>query len=211
MLDNLDERVMQAKARVRSKQKLESMLRQAQHVVHEEQSNRSVLQEKLADEKADVDELDRMSLTGLFYSVLGTKDERLEKERQEFLAAKLKHEEAVESLKDAQQEVRRLRDELAPLANADAEYDHLISEKEKLLAGTGDNRAKKLLDMSEELADFNSDSKELQEAIQAGQAALNSLRQVSSELGSAANWGTWDMLGGGMISTMVKHSKIDSA
>ena len=211
MLDKLDERLMQVKARIRSKQKLESMLRQAQHVVQEEQSKCSTLKGRLADEKADVDKLEGLSLTGLFYSVLGTKDERLEKERQEFLAAKLKYEVAVESLEDAQQEVQRLCDELAPFANADAKYDHLISEKEKLLASAGDDRAEKLLALSEKLADLNSDRQELQEAIQAGQAALNSLQQVSSELGSAANWGTWDVLGGGMISTMVKHSKIDSA
>ena len=211
MLDNLDERLMQAKARVRSKHKLESMLGQTQKVVREEQSKCSNLKVKLAEEKADADKLDELSLTGLFYSVLGTKDERLEKERQEFLAAKLKHEEAAESLEDAQQEVQCLRDELARLAEADAEYDRLLDEKEKLLAETGDDRAKKLLDMSEPLTDLNSDGKELQEAIAAGQTALNSLRQVRSELGSAANWGTWDMLGGGIISTMAKHSKIESA
>jgi DNA repair exonuclease SbcCD ATPase subunit len=211
MLGNLDERLTQAKTQLRVKQKFESMLRQAQNVVRDERSKSSNLKEKLADEKADVDKLEKLSLTGLFYSVLGTKDERLEQERQEFLAAKLKHEEAVKSLEDAQREVNRLSDELTPLADAGADYDRLIVEKEKLLAEAGDDNAKKLLDMSEQLADLNSDRKELQEAIAAGQTTLNSLRQVSSELGSAANWGTWDMFGGGMISTMAKHSKIDSA
>ena len=211
MLAKLDERLMQVKARIRSKQKLESMLRQAQKVLQEEKTKCSTLKGTLADEKSDVDKLEGLSLTGLFYSVLGTKEETLEKERQEFLAAKLKYEEAVKSLDDSQQEVQRLRDELAPLANVDAEYGRLIDEKEKLLAGAGDERAEKLLTLSEELADLTSDGKELQEAIHAGQAALGSLRQVSSELGSAANWGTWDLLGGGMIATMAKHSKIDSA
>jgi hypothetical protein len=65
--------------------------------------------------------------------------------------------------------------------------------------------------MSEQLADLKVDRKEIREAIAAGKTALNTLEQVKTELGSAANWGTWDMLGGGMISTMVKHSKIDSA
>ena len=67
MLDKLDERLMQARARIRSKQKLESMLRQAQNVLQEEKSKCSTLKGRLADEKADVDKLEGLSLTVLFY------------------------------------------------------------------------------------------------------------------------------------------------
>ena len=211
MLHKIDDQLMESKARIRSKQKLEAMLRQAQHALQEEQSKCSVLKDRLGQEKADVDKLEGLSLTGLFYSVLGTKDERLGNERQEFLAAKLKHDEAAEALQDAQQEVQRLGDELGPFADADSEYGRLINEKQKLLARASDDTSEKLLALSEKLTDLKSDNKELKEAIQAGGAALNSLQQVSSELRSAANWGTWDMLGGGMIATMAKHSKIDTA
>ena len=109
MLAKLDERLMQVKVRVRSKQKLESMLRQAQNVLQEEKSKCSTLKGSLVDEKSDVDKLEGLSLTGLFYSVLGTKEETLEKERQEFLAAKLKYEVSVKSLNDSQQEVCKRR------------------------------------------------------------------------------------------------------
>lgn len=53
--------------------------------------------------------------------------------------------------------------------------------------------------------------KEKQEAIDAGNKALRSLRKAQENLGSAKNWGIFDMLGGGFISTMVKHSKVDNA
>lgn len=53
--------------------------------------------------------------------------------------------------------------------------------------------------------------KEKQEAIEAGERALSSLRQAQSDLNSAKNWGLVDMFGGGFISTMVKRSKLDSA
>lgn len=211
MLGNLDERLSKAKLRLRSQQKFEAMLRQAQQTVLVEQAKCSDLKDKLEREQADVDKLEGLSLTGLFYSVLGAKSEQIEKERQEFLAAKLKYDEAVDSLEDAEQEEQRIRAELAPFAGANAEYDRLLVEKEDLLTGAGDDRAKELLAMSEQLADLDSDRKELNEAIRAGHTALSSLQKVSSELQSAANWGTWDMFGGGMVSTMAKHSKIDSA
>ena len=55
------------------------------------------------------------------------------------------------------------------------------------------------------------DKKEVREAIQAGEAALESMEMARKELGSARNWGLFDIFGGGMLSTFVKHSKMDDA
>lgn len=53
--------------------------------------------------------------------------------------------------------------------------------------------------------------KEINEAIRAGERALDSLDQARRQLDSARNWGIYDMIGGGMISSIVKHTKIDNA
>ena len=53
--------------------------------------------------------------------------------------------------------------------------------------------------------------KEKREAADAGNRALRSLKAAQENLNSAKNWGIWDMLGGGFISTMAKHSKMDRA
>ena len=55
------------------------------------------------------------------------------------------------------------------------------------------------------------DKKEIREAIQAGEAALAAIERAKEKLGSAKNWGLFDMLGGGMFSSFVKHSKMDEA
>lgn len=52
---------------------------------------------------------------------------------------------------------------------------------------------------------------EIQEAIYAGERALASLESAQEELRSARNWGIYDMLGGGLLGTLIKHSKIDNA
>ena len=52
---------------------------------------------------------------------------------------------------------------------------------------------------------------EINEAVRAGEKALVSLRAAQSKLDSARNWGIWDMLGGGLITSMIKHSRIDDA
>ena len=53
--------------------------------------------------------------------------------------------------------------------------------------------------------------KEKREAIAAGNRALQSLRAAQDNLNSAKNWGMWDMFGGGFLSTMMKHGKMDQA
>ena len=53
--------------------------------------------------------------------------------------------------------------------------------------------------------------KEVNEAIAAGTTALLSLRKAQEELGHARNWGIVDMLGGGLLTDIFKHSKINTA
>lgn len=52
---------------------------------------------------------------------------------------------------------------------------------------------------------------EIQEAIHAGERALSALETVKKSVKSARNFGIWDMLGGGFISGMMKHSRLDDA
>ena len=56
-----------------------------------------------------------------------------------------------------------------------------------------------------------SESKEIREAIQAGEAALSSLRNAQEKLNSAKNWGLLDLFGGGAFTGLIKHSKMETA
>ena len=56
--------------------------------------------------------------------------------------------------------------------------------------------------------DYN---RERMEALNAGERARNSLQNALSALDSARNWGIYDLLGGGVVSTLIKHSKMDTA
>lgn len=53
--------------------------------------------------------------------------------------------------------------------------------------------------------------REMNEAIQAGERALSSLRTAQSQLNSARSWGIFDIFGGGVFSSAIKHSKINDA
>jgi hypothetical protein len=53
--------------------------------------------------------------------------------------------------------------------------------------------------------------REIDEAIEAGERALSSLNLAQQQLNSAKNWGIVDLFGGGLLTDLVKHSKMDNA
>lgn len=53
--------------------------------------------------------------------------------------------------------------------------------------------------------------KEINEAIRAGERALESLREAQRQLNSAGNWGLLDIFGGNTISGLMKHMKVNNA
>ena len=65
--------------------------------------------------------------------------------------------------------------------------------------------------MREEMKKQKTAEQEIREEQYAGQRALASLHMAEEKLGSARNWGIWDMLGGGFFTDMMKHSKISEA
>lgn len=143
--------------------------------------------------------------------VLGSKEQQLETERQEYLAAKLRYDKCAYAVSAMEREIADLQHQLAQLGNLASQYQSILDRKEKLILEANDENTKRLLRLSEQLADAQSDLKELDEAINAGNETLDSLEKVISSLKSASNWGTWDLLGGGMIATAIKHSRIDEA
>lgn len=53
--------------------------------------------------------------------------------------------------------------------------------------------------------------RQLGEAIIAGERAMKSLSDACDKLSSAKKWGIFDMLGGGFIASMIKHSRMEDA
>lgn len=61
------------------------------------------------------------------------------------------------------------------------------------------------------MREIGTEQDEISEAIGASEVALSHLMKAQDLLKSAGNWGVVDILGGGMFTTFVKHSKMDNA
>lgn len=208
MLEELNRKLVEAKARLRDKHRFENMLLNTQEKLQEEKRRLKELSENLAREEYDVKKLEALSITSLFYQILGTVEQKLDKERQEFLAAKLKYDSSKNMISALEYEILSLEANIKNLGDPQSDYLKLLKEKERILEKSEDEKYSRLI---ERVSDLESDRKELKEAVSAGNQVLSELEKVISSLKSAGNWGIFDLIGGGIIATAVKHSKIDDA
>lgn len=211
MYEKINGEISKVKERFRKREKVEKLIKGAEGHLKEETSRREKLNNILTREERDVKVLEGLSIKGIFFTVLGSKEEKMDKEKAEFLAAKLKYDECCNSINFVKQEIDEYYRQRRELGNTQYEYEELIKKKEKLVMEAKDANTRKILDLMEEMADIKADMKEIREAIDAGDSVLYSLESAASSLNSAENWGTFDMLGGGLISDIAKHSHIDES
>ena len=206
-----DEQLQQLQAQMARSKQLEAM-------VKELRSQRDLLVAQVRElesikleEQADVDRLEGRSLSAFFYNVIGKMDEQLDKERQEAYAARVKYDAAARELEGVEADLRRYESELSALRGCERRYDAVLKEKADAIKAAGGSNGEEILKLEERNAFLESQKKELQEAISAGNAALSTTQQVLSSLDSAEGWGTWDLFGGGLVADLAKHSHLDEA
>ena len=211
MSEDVSTRLAKVVEQVRLKKKLEQDKSAVEKELRQKSTRLETLAAQLKKEQVDVDKLEHSSLTAMFHSVLGSREQQLDKERQELLAAQLAYQQVKHQVDYLQQEQLSLADQLETLKGVEAEYEQLLVEKEQVLRQTDQSAASELMSLSEQIAQANAEIKEIREATLAGRNVLAGLGKVISSLDSAEGWGTWDLLGGGLLSTAIKRSRIDEA
>ena len=169
------------------------------------------LKKALSAEQADVDRLERTSLSSIFYTLIGKKEEMLDKERMEAYAAEVKYDSAVQQLDLIRNDLYRIDSRLYEIADCEEQYAALLQQKSAALKASASADAVRISQLESELAKQQQQKRELKEAISAGLRALAIADSILSSLDSAEGWGTWDLVGGGMLSDLAKHSHLDEA
>lgn len=160
-------------------------------------------------ESKDVDKMEKSSLKSYVAMIAGRYGETLEKERQEMVEAKLKYDRAKETYKRLDEKVKHHESLKKELENITKAYNEKLKAlKEKMIKE--DAHFKNLYESKRNAYDQTSKELiELAEAIDAGEIVLQELNEAKKAFDSAANWGVFDMVGGGLLATMAKHNKIN--
>ena len=207
MFERLNERLTAVKEQGRNMRKWESRLAQLQEELGELRHTRDQARRRLAAEEKDVERLSGVSLSGFIYSILGKKLEKLDEEQREALEAKIRYDHAERAVQNVQEQIDQLEFKLNEVRRWELDYKQIFQEKERVILDSN----KELRDLADRLADLSVQGRELEEALNAGGRVQKDLGKAEAKLSAARGWGTYDMLGGGMISTHIKHNYIDDA
>ncbi|MFD3256981.1 hypothetical protein ACE3MQ_00015 [Paenibacillus lentus] len=207
MYEYMNERLAELKEKGRKKEKWEKRQLQLKEELVALERTREEASRRLAAEEEDVKQLTGLSLSNLLYTVLGKKTEKLDQEQREMVEAKLKYDEADRAVQHTQEQLAAAEAQLKEVRFWKLDYDQVFEAKErKVLQENSELRT-----LAEEQATLSVQNKELDEALRAGRSVAHDLDHAIEKLRSAKNWGTYDMLGGGMISTHIKHGRLDEA
>ena len=202
------ERAQQEKARL---SKIEAMLQEFQEELRILEEKEKDLKKILKKENLDVEKLENGSIVSFFYSITGRLAEKLEKEKQEAFAARLKYEQALEDIADIKAAIEKLTTERKNYLDSKRKYEELYIQKRRMLLEENGAHAQEIMDLTERVNNLRINIKEIDEAIEVGQKALQHMEGALGYLSKAQGWGTFDLLGGGLIADLAKHSHIDSA
>lgn len=204
---HLSDLQLQLHARAHTQRTLDAIRQQLQ----EERVHHERVEADLRREGRDVARLAGLSIAALVAALRGTRDDDLAREQKEELAARLAAEASAAAVAALEDEEASLIEHLAAYGDLDTAYAAALHAKEEALVALNHPAAQQLHALDAALTEHDAAVQELDEALAAGESAREGLRAVREALEGAQGWGTWDMLGGGLLVTAVKHQRIDEA
>jgi hypothetical protein len=170
------------------------------------------LEKQLDKEYRDYEKLEGKSMKGFFYNILGSKEDQLEKERQEYLQLSLKYDELKASIQLKEFELDVLHKKVTQFEASRTKLDALKKRREQFLLSTSSQEGLKLRKIIAQMDETTRLLTDIDEALDVGQVLMQHLNKMVELLRSARNWGRWDMHGGkGRMYKYQKLTNIDRA
>lgn len=210
-MQQINEQLVEVRGQIAERERLGRALERAEAALEGERRDLKTLEDAFRKEDADVRLLETTSLVGLFYTVMGRKETRLEEERHELLSAKMKYDNCRLRVEALERDEADLREQLKDGEGLKDQYQALLDEKERLLREEPGEEARQLDVLAARLSNEQAAEREMVEAVKAGKNARDGLTRVVEALDSASSWGTLDVLGGGLLTSAIKQSRLDEA
>ncbi len=171
------------------------------------------IEDKMIKELNDINKLEKLGVKSIFYNVLGSKEQQLEKERQEYLQATLQHKEIVNALEVIEYEKNILEKKLVSMDELKNELEALKKVREQEILAVPGTLRNELSLIYNQLDNRQKIRTEISEAFEMGKRTFESLEIVRSHMRKAKNWGNWDHSGAnrGRYQRATKYNAIDRA
>ncbi len=209
--EEINAELNQAAEKVRTFRLLSSRLRKKKQGIVLLENRCSALEESTAKELKDVKRLEGGTFARFIHEMIGNRDEKLDKEKKEHLAVKLKLDAVRLEMQTMGEQIAGIEKELAGIGDPTERYSTLLEGKAALLRSNNDELAVQWKALNGRLEKVRGETEEIEEAIQAGRRAADELGCLGDALRSATNWGLFDIVGGGIVAELGKHNQLDEA
>ncbi|MCK8058383.1 MULTISPECIES: hypothetical protein [unclassified Fusibacter] len=169
------------------------------------------LHEQYLKEERDVEKLSTLSFANFTSTLFNTKYEKLEKEELEAYQAKKTWDAIKFELAVYQEDIQALINKIDKLKESASSYRTLIDQKMDLLKERSHVNYTQIAMLEQDAAQKKAIITEYAEAIMATSQVQRQASLVLEVLSKAKDWSTYDMIGGGMIATMMKRERMDDA
>lgn len=208
-LVDLDRRLAWARADLEQHRRFTAQLESSRRQLAVLHARITRLEQRVARERRDVDDLEGANLAALLAWVTGEYAQRAEKELDEWLVARLRLDQTRQEHAALAAQVDALARRLASLADPLPAYHALLGLKSHWIAEHGAERVEARLHVAERRGVLTDFSREIDEALWAGQVAKAALTGLINALSKAQALGKLDMIG--LASNWVKFEHIDDA
>jgi len=175
--------------RLETQRQINGRLQAVRHDLAELLKRQTILDKSVRKEKREYESLENRSLNSLFTKVLGNHEEKLDKERQEYLDAVLKFNEAVEEIELLQYEETILEKKHSTTAETESELKNLLQSKEKSLLASNHPLREELVGHLKRAEGLERYRNELNKTIAIGAELTSHLERILHNLRKARNWG----------------------
>lgn len=192
---------------------IKKRLKDVEERIKELQAAEQRLLIKCTKENYDVENLKQDSLSITLLKLAKIYDDRLAKEVQEALEAKLQYDKIVQSLGERKAEKATYEARIAALEKDKALYDaELISRELELKASLNSEATSEFNEYASEQAKLSEQIVEIKEALNAAKNVTDTVKAVLNYLEKAQDWATFDVwTRGGILTHFAKYGNIDNA
>jgi len=206
-----DERIKELHRQKLQKKHLQAMELELERQRAEVAKKAAELKEIKRKEQLDVDKLEGKSIKALFFTLAGTKEEKLSQELQEAYAAAMKYDAAQRDLQEIIYDLEICKEDLEKLEGIEKEYEHLLEQKKNSLKQEASNRAHEVIILEKQMEDLSHEIVELEEALDVGYRAFDLVDKIVGELEEAYNLADIDTYMHSMFMDIQKHEHIHKA
>ncbi|MEG0238109.1 MAG: hypothetical protein RR628_00705 [Clostridium sp.] len=210
MFIEINKKLREYKDSIILKESLEDKLKKLEETLNLKKKEQRYLKSLLDKEEKSVKRLENLSIYKLIATVLRNKNRKIKKEEEDYIISKIQYEECLSMIHGYEKEYNSIKSRINSLGDIEDKYNKLLEDKYNLIRQDCVDNIK-ILQIEKDRNALMKEKIELDEAIREGRKCITLVNKIISNLESAEKFGTYDIIGGGFLSSTVKYSRIDDA